>query len=210
MPRRESPSGLPELIRAIGALDEAAANRLLAAHPSCAQESLEVATTRQNARGWYFERIVHYAYAGDTALHLAAAAYLPALTGRLLELGANPSARNRRGAEPLHYAADGMPGSTYWNPAAQCRVIELLVKGGADPNVRNADGVTPLHRAIRTRCSAAVAALMKTGADPRLANAAGSTPWQLASVQSGRGGTGSKEAREEQARILELLSAYGT
>src|SRR5262245_49998444 len=152
-----SPSGLPELIRAIGGLDEAVANRWLDAAPSLANEALMVAATRQDARTWYFERIVHYAYAGDTALHLAAAAYLPELTRRLLEMGANCRARNRRGVEPLHYAADGMPGSANWNPDAQSRVIRLLVKGGADPNSVNDDGVSPLHRAIRTRCSAAVA-----------------------------------------------------
>jgi hypothetical protein len=29
--------------------------------------------------------------------------------------GASVRARNRRGAEPLHYAADGNPGSAGWN-----------------------------------------------------------------------------------------------
>src|SRR5262249_13576737 len=129
MRRPGSPSGLPEFIVAIAGLDEAHANRLLEAEPSLAREVLEVGASRENARDWYFERIVHYANAGDTALHLAAAAYLPGLARRLVGLGANPSARNRRGAEPLHYAADGMPGSTHWNPDSQCRVIELLVKG---------------------------------------------------------------------------------
>jgi hypothetical protein len=44
---------------------------------------------------------LHYAYAGDTPLHLAAAGYQTALAEELVSKGANVSARNRRGAEPL-------------------------------------------------------------------------------------------------------------
>ena len=40
--------------------------------------------------------------------------------------GADVRARNRRGAEPLHYAADGAPGSDRWDPDAQYAVIEFL------------------------------------------------------------------------------------
>lgn len=41
-------------------------------------------------------------YAGDTALHLAAAAHQPDLVRTLLQMGADVDAANRRGAQPLH------------------------------------------------------------------------------------------------------------
>lgn len=50
------------------------------------------------------------------------------LAEALLANGANPSARNRRGAEPLHYAADGVPTSAAWNPAAQAALVRLLLR----------------------------------------------------------------------------------
>lgn len=40
----------------------------------------------------------HQIYAGDTALHFAAAAHDPVTVGELLAGGADVSARNRRGA----------------------------------------------------------------------------------------------------------------
>jgi hypothetical protein len=54
---------------------------------------------------------------GDTALHIAAAAYEPEIVTLLIEHGAGVDEKNRRGARPLDYAADGIPGSHAWNPA---------------------------------------------------------------------------------------------
>jgi ankyrin repeat protein len=85
-------------------------------------------------------------------------------------------ARNRRGAEPLHYAADGSPGSAYWDPEAQRDVVMYLIGAGADPDVLDKSGVTPLHRAVRTRSSEEVSALIENGANPLLMNKSGSTP----------------------------------
>ena len=76
------------------------------------------------------------------------------------------SARNRRGAEPLHAAAAGMPGSPDWDPQAQAATIARLIAAGADPNASDQGGATPLHKAVRTRCAAAVKALIDGGADP--------------------------------------------
>src|SRR5688572_5342840 len=81
--------------------------RLLAESPFLATQTVTVGATRDEARTYYFERIAHYVYAGDTALHIAAAAYQCNVALELLRRGANISARNRRGAEPLHYATDG-------------------------------------------------------------------------------------------------------
>ena len=71
-----------------------------------------------------------------------------------------------------------------------------------DPNAIDKSEVTPLHRAVRTRCAAAVSALLDGGADPRRTNNRGSTPVQLATRTTGRGGSGSPEAKAQQAEIL--------
>jgi ankyrin repeat protein len=124
----------------------------------------------------------------------------------LIDSGANVRARNRHGAEPLHSAASGQPGQGNWNPAAQAETIALLIESGADPNAADKHGVAPLHRAVRTRCAAAVRALLNHGADPALKNGGGSTPLKLATMTTGRGGSGSTKAKEQQKLILALLN----
>ena len=89
---------------------------------------------------------------------------------------------------------------------AQAKTVALLIQSGADPNTKDMSGVAPLHRAVRTRCAAAVEALLAGGADPRLANKTGSTPLQLAGQPTGRGGSGSVDAKAQQAEILRLLA----
>ncbi len=152
--------------------------------------------------------IDHYVYAGDTALHVAAAGYRVEILRLLLDMGGDVSARNRRGAEPLHYAADGGPGSRSWNPSAQAETVRCLIEAGADPNATDKSGVTPLHRAVRGRCAAAVSALIRGGADVQRPNRRGSTPLQLASRATGRGGTGSPESKAQQAQILTQLEGF--
>jgi ankyrin repeat protein len=144
-------------------------------------------------------------YVGDTALHFAAASYRPDMVTQLMKAGANVRARNRRGCEPLHSASVGGPGSPRWNPAAQSAAIVRLIEAGADPNAQNMDGATPLHRAVRTRCAEAVRTLLQHGADPSIRNKRGSAPVQLAIHTTGRGGSGSPEAKAQQQEILRLL-----
>jgi hypothetical protein len=194
------------LIRAIVAGDAGEAARVLAAAPELARAAVAAGATRAAAREFFFEEIRHYVYAGDTALHMAAAAYGTAIARKLLANGADTRAKNRRGAEPLHYAVDGSPGSPTWNPGAQAAVVELLIEAGADPNATDKGGVTPLHRAARNRCSAAVGALLAGGADAGRKNGSGSTPMDLATWTTGRGGTGGEAAKEEQEKILRLLT----
>jgi hypothetical protein len=129
----------------------------------------------QVADGWFLAAIHHAIGGGDTALHVAAAAYQSEIAESLVMRGADVRARNRRGAEPLHYAADGRPGASGWDPAAQSEVIAHLIYAGAEPDAINKSGVAPLHRAVRTRSSSAVSALIAHGADPLLANSSGST-----------------------------------
>jgi ankyrin repeat protein len=197
-------SALMTLIRAIG-VDDAAALRLLAASPALATAQVAQGATRQAATDYYLDPIAHYVYAGDTALHVAAAAYRSEIAEKLIAMGAGVRARNRRGAEPLHYAADGMPGAPTWNPDAQAATIAILIAAGADPNAADSSGVMPLHRAARTRCAAAVKALLAGGADKRAKNKSGSSPMRLATRNTGRGGSGSPEAKAQQEQIVRLL-----
>jgi len=66
-----------------------------------------------------------------------------------------------------------------------------------------------LHRAVRNRSAAAVKALLEGGADPHSPNARGSTPMLLATQNTGRGGSGSAEAKAQQQEILRILRAHG-
>jgi ankyrin repeat protein len=202
-------SALMRFMRVVAAGDMAEASRLLAASPALAAAHLEQGATRQVATDYYFDEIQHYVYARDTALHVAAAGYRPQLARELVAAGADVSARNRRGAVPLHYAADGTPGSPCWNPDAQTATIAVLIEAGADPNVTDGRGVTPLHRAVRTRCAAAVSTLLDGGADPQRKNGNGSSPLKLATQNTGRGDSGSPQAKAQQQEIVRLLERHG-
>ena len=210
-----SPTGKPQeaalqtLLRLIALRDRSMTSRLLAESPSLARQAIEVGATREAARAYYFEEIAHYVYAGDTPLHVAAAAYETGIAEELVSRGANVSARNRRGAEPLHYAVDGIPGSDAWDPESQYATVEFLIKAGANPNSEDKSGVAPLDRAVRTRCAAAVRALLVNGADALGRNKSGSTPLHLAIQNTGRGGSGSAASREEQKEIIRLLLGHG-
>lgn len=149
----------------------------------------------------FFDDIKHYIYAGDTALHMAAAAFRSDIAQALIDRGADLAARNRRGAQPLHYAAD----AHHWDPDAQAATISCLIAAGADPNATDKSGVAPLHRAVRTRCAAAVEALLAGGADPLRKNGNGSTPLHLAMHNTGKGGSGTERAHDQQRRIVALL-----
>ena len=156
-------------------------------------------------REFFDKQVGHQIYAGDTPLHIAAAGYAVDVARSLLAEGADVLARNRRGATPLHYAADGHPGGHLWNPRAQAAVIVLLIRSGADANATDKSGVAPLHRAVRTRSTGAVRALIANGASARQRNKSGSTPLQLALQTTGRGGSGAAVVREEQEKIIAML-----
>ena len=202
-------SGLMALARTIVGGEATVALRLLAKSPMLASARAEDGATRQDAKAHFLDEIGHYVYAGDTALHIAAAAYRLEIVRRLIAMGGDVRARNRRGAEPLHYAADGGPGSPTWDPSAQAATVACLIEAGADPNAVDRSGVTPLHRAVRTRCAAAVSALLDGGADVRRRNKSGSTPMLLATLNTGRGGSGSPEAKAQQEEIRRLLGLHG-
>src|SRR5438874_7204473 len=111
---------LMTLMRGIIAGDAAAVARSLTASPELASSSLRLqGATRQSPNDYFFDEIAHYLFAGDTPLHAAAAAHRKTIVPELVSMGADVRARNRRGAQPLHYAADGIPGSAHWDPNAQ-------------------------------------------------------------------------------------------
>jgi ankyrin repeat protein len=127
----------------------------------------------------------------------------------LVTSGSDVAAGNRRGAQPLHYAVDVGPNGPRWDPAAQSDTIGRLLDAGADPDATDKSGTTPLHRAIRNRCAAAVELLLARGADALRPNGRGSTAWQLANWTTGKSGSGSAAAREQQVEILRVLEEYG-
>lgn len=173
-------SMLISFARAIIAGDVSGGLQLLAESPALASAHFENGATRRAAQTYYLDEIGHYIYAGETALHIAAARYRHDVVRKLIGMDADVRARNRRGAEPLHAAAVGISGSRSWNPPAQVATIACLIEAGADPNAIDKTGVTPLHRAVRTRCAATVRALIEGGADVRRENKNGSTPFLLA------------------------------
>jgi ankyrin repeat protein len=193
------------LMRAIAAGDGPGASAQLAAHPALVRAHLDVGASRADPDEYFLAEIAHPVYAGDTALHVAAAANRVDLVGELIALGADLAAANRRGAQPLHYAVDGGPSTPGWDPAGQSRTITALLDAGADVDAGDRGGVTPLHRAIRNRCAKAVGVLLERGADATRPNGRGTTARQLATASTGRGGTGSAAAKAQQAQIVELL-----
>ena len=155
-------------------------------------------------------RIAHWIYAGDTALHIAAAGYRVEIAGILLAAGADPgSAKNHRCSQPLHYASDGYLASASWNAKRQVRMIDVLLKAGADIHAQDKNGATPLHRAVRTRCAAAVNCLLNAGSDATLRNKPGSTPFHLAVQNTGRGGSGAEKAKIAQREIIRAFLERG-
>ena len=151
----------------------------------------------------YESEIYHWLYAGDTALHLAAAGYRVEIARLLLEAGADVnSTENHRRSGPLHYAADGYISAPTWDADRQVAMIRCLIDAGADIHAQDLNGATPLHRAVRTRCAGAVRFLLDQGSDPTKRNKSGSTPFHLAVQNTGRGGSGESAAKEAQRQII--------
>jgi len=202
-------SAFLSLIRAIADDDAHAAKKMLDAAPELARQQAKVGASRQESTKYFFKSIGHYLYAGDTALHMAAAAYDCACVQKLIACGADVSAQNRRGAQPLHYAADGRSDMKTSMARKQARTIALLIEAGADSNAINKDGVAPLHRAVRTRSAVAVKALLENGADARRKNKSGSPPLHLAVQTTGASASGSAWAKDQQRVIVQLLLKHG-
>jgi hypothetical protein len=196
---------LSELLRAVIAGKTSIVSRLLAANPELARAQVRTGATRQHASEYFFESIAHYAYAGDTALHMAAAAFERQAAELLVRSGADCRAKNRRGAEPLHYAAD----ANRWKPDAQKDTIEFLIAAGPIRTPSTRAAYRHCTAPCGTRSSEAVRALLAGGAAVRSRNGSGSTPLHLAVQDTGRGGAGSVRARSEQETIIAILLEAG-
>jgi len=203
-----SDRALRNLVEAIVKGDSDMVSRLLEVWPELARASFQEGASRQTEKPFFLGRIRRYIWRGDTALHIAAAGYQAEIVRRLIAAGADIHARNRHGDEPLHAAAVGEPSSPNWNPAGQKETLVALIEAGADPNCVNKGGITPLHRAARTRCAAAVSVLLERGADHARRYKSGSTPMLLARANTGRGGSGSPEAKPQQQEIIRLLEEH--
>jgi ankyrin repeat protein len=186
---------LKSLLQAVVDDDRPAVEKLLRVDPG-------LAAARVGEERLYNTKIFHWLYLGDTPLHLAAAGYRAEIVSLLLAASADPNAASRRGAGPLHYAADGFNTGPAGDPDRQAATIRRLLDAGAAINAPDKNGATPLHRAVRTRAAAAVRYLLEAGADPKLKNNSGSTPFHLAVQGTGRGGSGATEARHSQQQII--------
>jgi hypothetical protein len=200
---RKGTSEFEQLLLAILNDDRAKVRALLEAKRGLATELLDHARLYQSS-------IVHWLYANDSALHLAAAGNRAEIAALLLAAGADPnSACNHRRGRPLHYAADGNVQRPAYSAAQHAKTIRCLLDAGAQIDAADKNGATALHRAVRGRCAAAVECLFNAGADPTARNHSGATPFHLATQNTGRGGTGADAAKAEQRKIIELMLAHG-
>lgn len=93
---------------------------------------------------------------GDTGLHIVVAERNLTWVRFLLQKGADPNIKNKKGATPIQIAVslgftDG---------------VAALIKGGANVNVTDSTGATPLIAAVIGRRVDLVRLLLEKGADP--------------------------------------------
>src|SRR5262249_57751317 len=82
------PSTFLEFVRLVVAGDADEVSRRLTARPALATMSSPVGASRQEAGTYFFTEIRHYLYTGDTALHMAAAAFRRPMAELLVSHGA--------------------------------------------------------------------------------------------------------------------------
>ena len=178
---------------------------MLATSPGLARERAVDGATRRAASAHYLHAIEHYVYVGDTALHIAAAAYQKDIVENLIALGADVRARNRRGAEP----------STTPPTVDRVRVHGIRKRKRRQSPAQL--GLAPTQMLWTTAasllCTAPCVRVARRPCRPfsRLAriilakNKSGATPLRLAIQNTGRGGSGSAEAKAQQQEVRRLL-----
>ena len=117
---------------------------------------------------------------GKTALHYALMGTHEVIK-MLLDAGADPNKKDKRGQTPLFLACTQKIGDLGY-PCS----VKLLLDNGADPNTKDIFGCTPLHYAVADGIKDAVKVLLDGGALPDIKNKSGETPLYLAGRHGGK------------------------
>jgi hypothetical protein len=112
---------------------------------------------------------------GDTGLHMVVARSDGLWVRFLLQRGADPNIRNKRGLTPLQMAT----------ALGFTEGVEALIKGGANVNIADQTGETPLIAAVHARNVGLVRLLLEKGADPDRNDNSGRSARDYMELQNG-------------------------
>jgi len=112
---------------------------------------------------------------GETALHIVTQRRDSVWIRFLIERGANPNARDRRGVTPLVLASR----------LGYIEGIQALIDAGARVDEANDAGETPLISAVHRRDVEMIRVLLKAGADPDRADNSGRSARDYAQLEGG-------------------------